>query len=95
VKKADFQHSQPIKASPQMLSNTINMECSMSTSRLINATKSEEWLENSSNIERDNKKVDLENMSGEIIKPASLTPHQLKTFNLSISDQSISQLKKW
>ncbi|KAM0051832.1 putative vinorine synthase [Helianthus debilis subsp. tardiflorus] len=56
-----------------------------STSTILNATESScGRLPNNNN---DVKKVDLEIISRESIKPSSPTPHHLRTFNLSIIDQ--------
>ncbi|XP_076946669.1 epi-neemfruitin B 7-O-acetyltransferse L7AT-like [Bidens hawaiensis] len=57
-----------------------------STSRIINASESAHRLANS------NKKVDLDIISRETIKPSSPTPHDLRTFNLSIIDQFMSDV---
>ncbi|XP_076946670.1 epi-neemfruitin B 7-O-acetyltransferse L7AT-like [Bidens hawaiensis] len=57
-----------------------------STSRIINASESAHRLADS------NKKVDLDIISRETIKPSSPTPHDLRTFNLSIIDQFMSDI---
>lgn len=44
-------------------------------------------LFSSNGHQNDNKKVDLEIISRETVKPTSPTPHRLRTYNLSLLDQ--------
>ncbi|KAD3337998.1 hypothetical protein E3N88_33519 [Mikania micrantha] len=57
------------------------------TSTILKANQSLQRLPNRIKIEESVKKVDLEILSKETIKPSSPTPHHLRTYNLSIIDQ--------
>ncbi|KAJ0610620.1 putative vinorine synthase [Helianthus annuus] len=59
-----------------------------STSTILNVTESssDRWPE-SNKIDNNVKKVDLEIISRETVKPSSPTPQHLRTFNFSIIDQ--------
>ncbi|KAI3829436.1 hypothetical protein L1987_03560 [Smallanthus sonchifolius] len=84
-----FHASNPIGWSKpdQMWASCLYSTHYYSTSTILNATESSHRLSNSIKIENDVKKVDLEIISREIIKPSSPTPHHLKTFKLSMIDQ--------
>ncbi|MFS7905068.1 putative vinorine synthase [Helianthus anomalus] len=58
-----------------------------STSTILNVTESSDRRLESNKIDNNVKKVDVEIISRETVKPSSPTPQHLRTFNFSIIDQ--------
>ncbi|XP_076882771.1 epi-neemfruitin B 7-O-acetyltransferse L7AT-like [Bidens hawaiensis] len=58
-----------------------------STSTVLNATESSQRFQDGKKIQNEVKKVDIEIISRETIKPSSPTPEHLRTYNFCIIDQ--------